>query len=448
MITRRLLVVCVLFALLGTSCDPSTSSGGPDESDAVSPGAAPTPTRGGTVVVGVFGEPATLDPYAPLASDLTYALARPVYRSLYRFDSTGSPVPDLVETLEVSGELATVTLAEVSWSDGTPVTSKDVEATIARARPPSGLTAVDSVRRSGPRRLVLSGSIQDWPETLARISYVLPSSGKKVFSGPFVVGGRTAGLQIVLEPNPSTDQVPYVDRVIVQFTEGLDLLLGLLDRARIDAAWLPSSVNLAQRLDEMGLSHQQSLGWERIVLDLSGSELSIEQRRVLAATLDRRAMEQGFVRTAGRIADTLSPQPGRGGAGGPFETLFRGHGKARGVPLQLSAPSGDELLELIQRLAQVQLDSNGFDVELINVDARTFYGDWTIEDPVDAALRRLGGAPGFVTGSGMRSLAVLPLFQVESVMAWGPGVGGIQVNPTIDGPFAHAQEWFVAEGEA
>lgn len=399
------------------------------------------------MVVGVFGEPATLDPYAPLASDLTYALARPVFRSLYRFDPDGTPVRDLVELLKVSGEVATVTLAEASWSDGTSITSKDVAATIRRARPPSGLAAIDSVQRRGPRRLVLSGGVERWPETLARVSFVMPSSGDDVFSGPFLVSGTTKGLQIVLEPNIVSQNPPHLDRIVVQYTEGTDMLVALLERGRLDAAWLPSTVNLGQRLDELGVSHQTSLGWERIVLDLSGSDLTRGRRRNLAGALDRHAMQDGFVRDGGRIANTLAPQPGPAGADGPFESLFRGGGKGKGVSLQFSAPAGDELLELIQRLAQVQLDANGFDAELINVDARRFYGRWDLEDPVDAAVRRLGGAPGARGGEGLGSLDRLPLFHVGTVMAWRPPVTGIQVNPTLEGPLANAHEWFLSEEE-
>lgn len=443
MSARRPLALFLLAALLGAACEPSPSGSDALDPTVASPLGSPAPGRGGSAVVGVFGEPATLDPYSPLASDLTYALARPVFRSLYRFDATGAPVPDLIETLDVSGEVATATLEEATWSDGSPLTAKDVEATIQRAGPPSGLAAIDSVQRRGPRRLVLTGSVQDWPQTLARISFVLPSNGKRIFSGPFVRDGRTEGLQIVLEANPQAAETPYLDRLIVQFTEGSDFLLALLERGRIDAAWVPSTVNLGQRLDEQGLSHDAALGWERIILDLSGSDLSRSQREDVAEALDRGAMKSGFVRDGGRIANTLAPEPGPAGAGGSFEPVFRGRGRGRGASLQLSAPSGDELLELLQRLAQVQLDSSGFDVELVNVDARRFYGDWALDDPVDSALRRVSGAPGEDRGDDPRSLDRLPLFHVETVMAWGPGLAGVEVNPTIEGPLADAHGWFL-----
>ena len=446
MTARRRLIVSAICALLAAGCEQSPPEP-PGEAGSVSPTETPEPIQGGSAVLGVFGEPATLDPYSPLASDLTYALARPVYRSLYRFDPSGKAVPDLVESVDVSGDVATVTLAEADWSDGTTLTSKDVAATIARARPPSGLAEIDSVQRRGPRRLVLSGSVQQWPETLARISFVLPSSGKRIFSGPFVIADRTEGLQIVLESNPVSDAPPLLDRLIVQFTEGSDLLLALLVEGRLDAAWLPSSVNLTQRLDEMGLAHQEALGWERIVLDLSGAELSAQQKRTVAGALDRRAIQSGFVRDAGRIADTLVPGPGRGGASGPYESIFQTRGKGGGVALQLSAPSGDELLELIQRLAQVQLDAKGFDIELVNVDARRFYGEWAVEDPIDASLRRLAGAPGTPPSSSVASLQQLPLFHVGTTIAWGAGLAGVTVNPTIDGPLAHAHQWHLSDGD-
>jgi len=57
----------------------------------------PTPPRepSGSVVVGVYGEPATLDPYSPLASESTWQLVRPVYPSLYRMAPDGSVEADL-----------------------------------------------------------------------------------------------------------------------------------------------------------------------------------------------------------------------------------------------------------------------------------------------------------------------------------------------------------------
>ena len=399
-------------------------------------------------MVGVFGEPATLDPHSPIASDLTFALARPLYRSLYRFDAEGDAVPDLAKRVAITGNEALLELADAVWSDGRPITTKDVVFSIRKAHARSGLSDITSIRQRG-RRLVLRGDVDDWESTLARLSFVLPADGRRVFSGPFRLASRTEGLQVVLRPNPRAQTPPLLDRVTVQFTEGLDMLLGLLEGGRIDVAWLPSSLNLDQRLDELGIEHADRLGWEQVLVDLTSSDLDAALRKAIATGLDRGAIERGFVRADGRTSDTLAPGPEPGGASGSFEAVFRGGGRdaGDGVTVTLGAPGGDELLELTQRMVQVQLDTAGFDVELINVDARRFYGEWSRSSPLDLALTRRGGAPNSRSRSARGTLQELPLFHVETVMAWTHDVQGIEVNGTLEGPLWDADRWFLDGGE-
>ncbi|MFP5352152.1 MAG: ABC transporter substrate-binding protein [Actinomycetota bacterium] len=429
----------LMMALLA-GCDPAGLE------DPISPRASdpsPAVVRGGSATFGVYGEPATLDPHSPLASDLTYALARPLYRSLYRFTPEGEPVPDLVRSIQESGEVATIELANARWSNGSPITSRDVAASIRRAQAPSGLAEIESVSRRGPRRLVVTGPVVDWTSVLARISYVTPAAGgRRLYSGPFLLRSRAPGLQLVLEPNPASDTQPFLDRVTIRFTEGLDFLIGLVADGRLDAAWLPSSVNLGQRLAEHGLIYYSALGWERVYLDLSGADLSAVQTREIARALDRAQIERGFIRGDGRVANTLHPGPAENGSEGPYERIFRGPSRRVSVDLQLSAPIGDELLELVQRSIQVQLDTAGSDIELVNVDARRFYGEWAAGDPIAAALRRAGGTPGRQTEV---ALDHLPLFHVRSTLASGDELQGLEVNPTLDGPLWNAERWHLAQ---
>lgn len=434
--SARLFVILLAAVLVLTACDPQGGSKPEAPEPAADQTAAPEP--GGHLIVGVYGEPATFDPFSRDASDLTYALARPLYRSLYRLDDSGEAVPDLAGALRTSGDIATITLQEATWSDGTTITSRDVAWSLRRAAGSAAMN-VESVRPAGPRRVVVTGRVADWEEALAGMSYVLPRDGRRAYSGPFVLRSRVDGLQMVLGPNPETEDAPLLDRLTIRFTEGVDMLLALLDAGEIDAASLPSTVNLAERLDELGLTHDAELGWEIVVLDLSDSDLTRAQRAPIARAVDRRKMAEAFVRDHGRVTDTLQPVPGEGGASGPFETVFRGGADVDDLPLRLAAPSGDELLELVQRLAQVQLASAGFDVELINVDARRFYGEWGNEAPVDGAVRRRAVAPGRPPAS-PRALIELPLFQVDSFLAWGPGVGEMRAGGP-GGAFARAHEW-------
>lgn len=431
-------------ALLSTAACEGSDDGRSPPAEAT-PSAAPVP--GGRVVVGVFGEPATLDPQSPLASDLTFALARPLYRSLYRFDAEGTAVPDLAASVTPSGDGARLELREAFWDDGRPITSRDVVFSIRNAHPRSGLSEIRSVTRRGDA-LLLAGDVDDWEDALARLSFVLPADGRRAFSGPFRLASRTEGLQVVLRRNPRAETPPLLDRLTVQFTEGLDMLLGLLDRKRIDVAWLPSSLNLDQRLDELGLEYEDHLGWEQVLIDLSQSGLDAATRKAVASALDRGAIERGFVRDDGRVSDTLAPGPGPGGASGRFEAVFRGGGRdaGDGSSLTVGAPAGDELLELTQRMLQVQLDAAGFDVELINVDAKRFYGEWSRSSPLDLALTRRGGAPGIPGRTARGTLQELPLFHVETVIAWTRGVGGVEVNGGLEGPLWNAEGWFVDGG--
>jgi hypothetical protein len=78
-------------------------------------------------------------------------------------------------------------------------------------------------------------------------------------------------------------------------------------------------------------------------------------------------------------------------------------------------------------------------VELVSVEPSDFYGDWMIDDPADLALRRASGAPAEVHHPARRES--LPLFHVERVGVWLPGIAGLRPNPTFDGLLWNVEEW-------
>lgn len=396
----------------------------------------------------MLGEPPTLDPYSPLASDLTRALVRPVYPSLYRLGPDGLPTPSLAAELEVEGRRARVILHPWNWSSGRGIDARDVVRSIERARHPSGFARVDRARAEGSSTVILrSDDIVDWEGVLATAAYVLPRGrAGRVSGGPYRIVSVTPGLGLRYEPNLEwTEEAPFLDRVTVRYTIGLEIMVELLEREGLDAAWLPSAVNLEGRLDERGLEHDAALGWESVELDLEGWGRSPEELRLLVSDIDRRVIEKGFVRSDGRVSDTLAPAPGPGGANGPFRGLERGPGGAAGT-LQLAAPLGDELLEDAQRLLQAQLDGDDLDVELVNVDPRSLYGEWSVEDTVDAILKRRLGAPSLEGDTGTPANPTrIPLFHVESVVGWLSSLTGPETNPTLEGPLWNVERWHLVE---
>lgn len=402
-------------------------------------GARPPP-RGGTVIFGVLGQPPTLDPYARGASELTYALARPVWPSLYRFTPDGTPEPYLVDSLVRTRNGARVRLKEATWSNGSPITAGDVAASAARARGPSGFAGL-TVRRVDDDTVAFRGTSTDWEQRLARLTFVLPRGrmpASAISGGPFVLKSYVAGFQAVFDRNTAFwASESNIDSLKVRFVDSLGLLLGLVEEKRVDAASFPSAINLDERLDELKVHYDDSLGWEVVLIDFPKS-LSRPERVGLAGLIDRPSLESFFIRDDGRLADTVHPRPGDEGAYGPWSRAW-GRGSApRSV--SVTAHAGDELAEMLQRALFERLDAAGLDVETPLLTSSSLHR----LRAGGATIVRRSGAPGLSDPrNALRAFDSLPLAQVETVVAWNDGVGGVRANPTLEGPLWNAEDWFV-----
>jgi Bacterial extracellular solute-binding proteins, family 5 Middle len=442
--TRRLALalLCALIACTGGSTDA------PGPADITGGGSSTGIRRGGGVTFGIIGEPSTWDPYARKASEATYAVVRPLFPSLYSFMPDGSVRPYLARSATPVRSGVRVTIEKAHWSDGKPITARDVVASARRARVPSGFARFRSARAVGARRVLFRASFGDWKRALATASFVLPqgrvSRGDAVSGGPFVLERVTPGLEAVYARNERWwgDKQPFLERVIVQFIQDLDVMLALLADDRLDAAAPPSSVNLDERLEALDLEHEEALGWETVYLDLEGADLDESGRSALARAVDRRGLEHGFVRDMGRTVDTLYPGPGKDGRAGKWPTSPLAPGDASDQRVQIAVAVGDELTELVQRALRLQLEDAGFEIELVATDASTFYGGWKLTDPMDVAVRRAWGAPGLRdNGPAFRNIRAIPLFGVESVVAWQKDIRGIAPNPTLEGPLWSMHAW-------
>lgn len=433
-------------ACAGAACTP----GG----DAVVRDGEVNPPPGAGIVFGVLGDPPTLDPYSPQATDLTLALVRPLYPSLYRLDPDGSPRPMLARSLTETGRGVEVAIRRARWSNGRAISARDVVASVRRAEPPSGFAAISTVQAVGPRRIRFAGRSSAWRQRLATSAPVLPGGRATpaggVSGGPFRLASFTPGLEVVYRPNPNWwGPDSRLERISIRFIADLEIMLALLRSGELDGAAPPSSVNLGERLAAAGLDHSARLGWESLWFDLEGAELDALGRAAVARAIDRQRLERGFVRTHGRLTATLHPGPGPAGADGTWRRPERPAvvaGPARGseglLPLQVAVAGGDELAELVQRALRPQLEDAGFSVELVNTDAATFYGPWRQQDPMDIAIRRTSGAPGSRhDGAALRESLAVPWAQVETFVAWGPGLTGPAANPTLDGPLWNLQRW-------
>ncbi|MGI8519099.1 MAG: ABC transporter substrate-binding protein [Actinomycetota bacterium] len=422
--SRRLGAALLSVLWLLAACDSGRVTPPPRSRDKPSPVNLPPAVPEGEIRVGVLGEPATLDPYAVDSSDLTLALTRPLYPSLFRLLPDGEVRPELALSLDEIASGARIRLREASWSDGRPISASDVIRSVEEARARSGFAQVRTASARGPRTVVLTGEVADWPLTLARAAPVVPFRGG-VYGGPFVLAQRTPGLELVLEPNPRWwGRSVGLERVRVRHIASLDIMISLLKRGELDVGATPSALNLSGRLEAAGLEWAQELGWESVWADFGAADVSPPERQSVVESLDLARMESVFVGGLGRLVTT----PDRSRAGSrPLQEL------------DIAAPRDDELLVLYQEAIYEQLKGAGIASELSAIESTEFYGGWLRDNPVDVALRRSTGVPGGLPGAGVAD--ALPLARVSTVLAWRPGIRGPQPNPTLEGPLWNLESW-------
>ncbi|HVF53242.1 MAG TPA: ABC transporter substrate-binding protein [Actinomycetota bacterium] len=437
-------------ALAGAVIFGGCTSPSPPEAPPAIPGSVDIEAlpRGGTVTMGVLGEPATLDPFAPEASDLTRALVRPLYPSLYRLLPDGTAVASLADNATHQGDTVRVTLIDAQWSDDSDITAQDVVASARRALSPSGFARFSRVEATDDGTITFHGAGEDWQVALATAAYVLPDGrpSREIAGGPLQMASLTSGLEIAYAPNPRWfgGDIP-LDGVRVQFIENVEIMIELLDEGRLDVAAVPSSVNLGARLDEMGLEFDAALGWESVLLTFGVDTTTFDERRWFSAAIDRRSIVEGLVRDEGRLSNALHPRPGAAGAAGPWEE--RSAPGSYPTTVSIAAPVGDELLGFIQRALWEQLNER-VELELLTVEAARFYGGWQRDAPADVLVVRASGAPKLGgAGAAFRRASILPLAHVETVLAWTGDVAGLAANPTFDGPLWNVEEWFLEESQ-
>lgn len=426
----RLRIVALLCAVSIASC----TGGDPDEGPPGEP--SPNDARSASFTVGVLGEPATLDPYSERAGDLTFALARPLYPSLFRLLPDGSVEPYLADDLVSTPDGVRVRLRRAVWSNGRRIDARDVVLSARRARPPSGFAGIAGVRATGMSEIEFTGSVQDWRTALASGAPVLPRGRVRpgVYGGPFLLDRYRAGHQVIFERNERWDHADVLpQRVRVQFVEDTGTLHSLAQTGHFDVIAPPSNVNLSERLEALGLEVFDLSGWEGIRLEFRrGFDRRLAAR--LGGSIDRGLLAHSFLRTEGRVSDALSPGPME--ADGAEPEVEGGQVDLEG-PLSLAVPAGDELLGLLQRAIEVQWSRHD-PIDLVSADTRTFYGRWRTAPEVDARLVRFSGGPGTTPPNGGPTV---PLFQVHSFLAGGEHVRGLEPSGSIEGPLWNLEAW-------
>lgn len=395
---------------------------------------------------------------------------------LYRYDHHGQLRAVLVDRAEVeAGEdpwAVVLRLREGRWSDGEPITSVDVAATLAAAAGGPLAREFAPVERVEPvdehtLRLEFAAPEPRWPHLLAGTRSILPAhvleeggldryaDGAPVSGGPFTLSEYDPGLRAVFERHDDGPLgPPRLDRIEVYFTPSYETALGLLADHRVDLVMghvAPNPEGRAYRLDDVEAAAPVGGAWASLTFPPGG---------VVGDSADARAAARDLVSVAA-IADGLLGRDGEAmtspvpGLEGPWRVDRTISAALADLSLNVFIRSRQEIAGVTGRMLQSDLQAGGAQAEIIRLDL-----DEDLDRRVDVefTLRRDGPRPALVSrlpdgaGSevltsaregdrlvrldlpeGERALAALheaawerPLYRVGVAHAWRPELEGIR----------------------
>jgi peptide/nickel transport system substrate-binding protein len=230
----------------GSGANPSGSSSG-------------TPKKGGSLVISLDSDPATLNPITTQVNQ-TYWVSNQIFDTLLRYDKSFNPTPGLARSWTVSsdGKTYKFTLAEnVKWHDGTPFTSADVAFTYQTLGPKynPNYTAVfkylASIDASKPNEITLqfsqpSGALLSFlgdPNFNILPKHIFsqgdpkanPANSNPVGTGAFKFKEWMRGDHITLVRNDNywEQGFPYFDQLTFQITANAAAATSALERGDI-----------------------------------------------------------------------------------------------------------------------------------------------------------------------------------------------------------------------
>jgi len=249
------LALCALLFLAACGRDEAPRAPAPGRSAASAVPCAPE--FGGRMIEATIGEPSNLIP--PLATDASsHEIADLVYVSPLKYDKDINLVPHAAQSYEVleGGRLLRFTLRrDIRWTDGTPLTARDVEFTYRLMVDPNTPTAyaedylaVKEFTRTGEytfearydkpfARALVTWAHAILPRHLLEGQDLLktPLARQPVGAGPYMLKEWTDGTRLVLIANPDYfEGRAYIDEVVMrvipdQSTQFMELKSGNLD---------------------------------------------------------------------------------------------------------------------------------------------------------------------------------------------------------------------------
>jgi len=230
-----LLLIIVMLAMTFTACAGKEANSSNTEE--------PAPQEvmtGGTLIVGLQGDPTTYNPDSS-NDDFTYFVSQNIFNRLIKLDFENNYVPDLADSWRISDDAKeyTFNLAKgVKWHDGQPFTSSDVKWTFDAIIKNNGplafsISTLDEIICQDDYTVVMKLKRPDagflsniaWYACFILPEHIYegtdwtanPASKKPIGTGPFRFIEHKNGVSIELEANKDYFRgSPQIDRLVYQ----------------------------------------------------------------------------------------------------------------------------------------------------------------------------------------------------------------------------------------
>lgn len=415
------------------------------------PGSAPSSgqsRRGGIARIALWQEPARLIPYLG-----TQAVGGLVLRTM--FDGLLLTLPDGSRAPQLAAEVPSFENGGISadgltitwklrrgalWSDGEPLTSRDVAFTYAVIMDPanpvanrSGYPDIESVSTPDETTVVVKYRTL-YSAFKGHFPWVLPEhffggdtaietkqlNHVPIGSGPFVFKSWTPGEAITLERNPNYRErgKPYIDSLIFKIVPSREVGILWLKAGEIEVLWnlvesnvpeieampgatLDVDLRSGNRTENLTLNTSCPSGQQQgdpacphpVLGDLrvrQAVELAIDKQAIIDELLLGKASLAPSVIAGGPYAVTLPPSeydPARArqlleeAGWNPSEDGVRVRNGLR-ASLRYSTTTGDSLREQTQVLIQAQLRAVGIELRIENLPSSVLLGGWVNNSPL------------------------------------------------------------------
>jgi len=315
-----ILMFCLILALTTfTACSSSGTkeTGVESNSSNVSNDAANDSKFGGTLTIGTYADPDTLNPL--VGNDIAGSwILRLMYPTLMTLDENGNKIPYIIEEPEISDDGLTVTVRlkdGLKWQDGTPITSADIDFTyrvLYEQKLQWQYESLEGVTWETPDDKTIVFTLSEpYPTFITTIGYwqrIVPAhiwskiddiknfaNENPVGFGPYKLTEYERGQYYILERVDefflSPEGKPYLDKVIFKPYPDINTMVLALKSGDIDLTAKEIPVAAAKELEtssQFTVVQNQDLGYEHMSINLRDPILQdVNVRTAMAMAIDR-----------------------------------------------------------------------------------------------------------------------------------------------------------------